>query len=182
MRSMTVFACAVFSLAIISPIVAGEGAETGSGYSFAWVDLQKVMKAYYKTDAMLEKFEKEKAAKEDEIKGMVGEIEKMEGELLLLTKAAREAKEDEILKRKVAVNTKIEEAEKELSAQSISKQGELVEDVMAVAEMLARKEGYTFIFRAEGLLYKDPALDLTDRVIGELNKGHEKEARKVEDE
>ena len=102
---------------------------------------------------------------------MVEEIEKMEAELILLNEKARLAKEEDIVKKKIAANRMINEAEQELGAQSLIKQGKLMADIIKVAEDLAAREGYTFIFRAEGLLYKDPALDCTDRIIMELNKG-----------
>jgi len=141
---------------------------------FGWVDLKKVMKAYYKTEEMMEQFEEAKEAKEAEVTKLVEGIEKMEAGLLLLSTQARKEKEEEILKQKMAVNMKIQEAEQELGNQSMLKQEELLKDIINVADDLAADEGYTFIFRGEVLLYKDPALDCSDRIIAILNKGQKK--------
>ncbi|MEA1927534.1 MAG: OmpH family outer membrane protein [Candidatus Auribacterota bacterium] len=141
---------------------------------YGWVDLKKVMKTYYKTEEMLAQFEEEKAAKEAEVTKLVEEIEKMEGKLLLLSKTARKEKEEAILRKKMEVNAMIQEAEQELGNKSRLKQETLLKDIIAVSDELADEGGYTFIFRGEVLLYKDPALDITDRIIAILNKGEEK--------
>jgi len=67
----------------------------------------------------------------------------------------------------------IQEAEQELGKQSMLKQENLLKDIIAVSDELAAREGYTFIFRGEVLLYKDPALDCSEQIITILNKGHE---------
>ena len=148
---------------------------------YGWMDLKQVMKDYYKTEEMLVQFEKEKEAKEAEVTKLVEEIENMEAGLLLLNDTARREKEEEILKKKISVNAMIKEAEQELGAESVIKQGKLLEDIIKESEILARKEGYTFIFRGEVLIYKDPALECTDQIIAELNKGQEKKKSVISD-
>ena len=97
----------------------------------------------------------------------------MDAGLLLLNTKARAEQEEKILKSKMAVNTLIQESEQELGKQSMLKQDKLLKDIIAVSDKLAAREGYTFIFRGEVLLYKDPALDCSDQIIAILNKGHE---------
>lgn len=149
-------------------------AEDSASPKYGWVDLKKVMKEYYKTEEMLKQFDAEKAAKEAEVTKLVEEIEKAEAGLLLLNKEARAEQEEAILKKKMAVNMMIQEAEQELGTQSLLKQEKLLKDIISVADELAVEEGYTFIFRGEVLLYKDPALDCSDRIIEILNKDQKK--------
>jgi Skp family chaperone for outer membrane proteins len=163
----------VFSLVAVfaSSLLAEES--SSNQIKFGWVDLKMVMKNYYKTEEVLSQFEKEKAVKEAEVKKLVDEIENMEAGLSRLSDTARREKEEEILKKKISVNAMIQEAEQELGNKSMAKQGKLLEEIIAQAEILARKEGYTFIFRGDMLIYKDPALECTNRIITELNKGRE---------
>ena len=172
------------AFSLVAAFVSDASAEESSPgrMKYGWVDLKKVMKGYYKTEEMLVQFEKEKEAKEAEVKKLVEEIENMEAGLLLLNDTARREKEEKILKKKISVNMMIQEAEQELGTQSIIKQGKLLEDIIKEAEALARKEGYTFIFRGEILIYKDPALECTDQIIAELNKGQEKEKSVISDQ
>jgi len=162
----------IFITTSVSAAVAEES--TSEPAKFGWVDLKKVMTEYYKTEEMLAQFEDEKAAKEAEVTKLVEEIEKMDAGLLLLSTKARAEQEEKILKKKMAVNMMVQQAEQELGNESLLKQEELLKDIIAVSDELAAKEGYTFIFRGETLLYKDPALDCSDRIIAILNKGQEK--------
>ncbi len=172
------------AFSLIAAFVSNASAEESSPgrMKYGWVDLKQVMKSYYKTEEMLVQFEKEKEAKEAEVQKLVEEIENMEAGLLLLNDAARREKEEEILKKKISVNAMIQEAEQELGSQSIIKQGVLLKDIIKEAEILARKEGYTFIFRGEVMIYKDPALECTDQIIAELNKGEEKGESVISDQ
>ncbi len=167
-RSLIILAALSLAASFTSNGSAEEAAPGPAKYG--WVDLKKVMKAYYKTEEMLQQFEDEKAAKEAEVTKLVDEIEKMDAGLLLLSKTARARQEEEILKKKMTVNTMIQEAEQELGKQSMLKQEKLLKDIIAVSDKLAAEEGYTIIFRGEVLLYKDPALDCSDRIITILNK------------
>ncbi len=144
----------------------------------AWIDLARVMKEYRRAGEMVTAFEEEKADREAEVQKMVAEIERMEGEMLLLSEQARKAREQEILRKKLAVNTMIEEAEEELSRQSVIRQKRLLEDISLVAEQIARRRGYAFVLRGEVLIFQDPGREITDEVIAELNRqGEEKESR-----
>ena len=181
MRNIILIIISLVFITTSAPSMLAEEATPGR-MKYGWVDLKQVMKEYYKTEEMLVQFEKEKEAKEAEVKKLVEEIENMEAGLLLLNDAARREKEEEILKKKISVNQMIQEAEQELGTQSIIKQGMLLEDIIKEAEILARKEGYTFIFRGEVLIYKDPALECTDQIIAELNKGQEKGKSVISDQ
>ncbi len=163
----------LIAVSLITAFVSNASAEEAAPgpAKFGWVNLKKVMTEYYKTEEMLQQFEDEKKAKEAEVTKLVEEIEKMDAGLLLLSTKARAEQEEKILKSKMEVNTLIQEAEQELGKESMLKQEELLKDIIAVSDDLAAKEGYTFIFRGEVLLYKDPALDCSDRIIAVLNKG-----------
>ena len=128
----------------------------------AWIDLPRGMKEYYRAEEMVDEFEQDKAAREAEVQKLIAEIDRMEGEMLLLSDKARADRTEEIMKKKLSVNAMIEEAERELSRQSIVRQGKLLEEVSRAAEEVARREGYAFVLRGEVMLFKDPAREITD--------------------
>lgn len=139
----------------------------------AWIDLPRVMKEYRRAAEVVAEFENDKAAREAEVQKLVADISRMEDELLLLREEVRKAREAEIMKKKLSVNAMIEEAEKELSRQSIIRQGRLIEEISAAAETVARRKGYPFVLRGEVMLVKDPSREITDEVIAELNRERE---------
>jgi len=173
MRNIILIIISLILITTCASAMAAEEESTPGPAKYGWVDLKKIMKTYYKTEEMLKQFEDEKAAKEAEVTKLVEEIEKMDAGLLLLSTKARAEQEEKILKNKMAVNMMIQEAEQELGKQSMLKQENLLKDIIAVSDELAAREGYTFIFRGEVLLYKDPALDCSEQIITILNKGHE---------
>ncbi len=136
----------------------------------AWIDLPGVLQGYQRAEEMVADFEKEKAAHEAEVEKVISEIERLEGEMLLLSEQAKAARQEAILKKKISVNAMIEKAERELSRKSMIHQAKLVEEVSAAAGRVARREGYAYVIRKEVLLYQDPDREITDRVIAELEK------------
>ncbi|MDP8235793.1 MAG: OmpH family outer membrane protein [Candidatus Erginobacter occultus] len=163
-----------FTLVMVFSLFAGggfaeEAAETGAD-RIAWIDLPEVMQEYGRAEEMVADFEKEKADREAEVEKVIAEIERLEGEMLLLSDQAKAARREEILKKKISVNAMIEQAERELSRQSMLRQGKLLEEISAAAEKVARREGYDFVIRGEVLLYQNPEREITDGVIAELNR------------
>ncbi len=163
----------IFLAALLLPVTAGvlraEEESTLTG-GIAWIDLPRVMKEYRRAEEVVAEFEKDKAAREAEVQKLVAEIDRMEDELLLLREEVRKAREAEIMKKKLSVNAMIEEAERELSRQSMIRQGRLLEEISAAAETVARRKGYPFVFRGEVMLVRDPSREITDEVIAELNR------------
>jgi Skp family chaperone for outer membrane proteins len=166
------FAFLIISVGTFSGRAGEETAETGG---IAWVDLPRVLKEYRRAEEMVSEFERDKATREAEVQKSIAEIERMEGEMLLLSEKARKTREEEIMKKKLSVNAMIEEAERELSRQSMLRQGKLLEEVSAAAEKVALREGYAFVLRGEVMLFKDSAREITEEVISELNR-REKES------
>jgi len=176
MRKISIFLALLVLLTAAGRAPAEEG-NSDSPDRIAWIDLPRVMKEYRRAGEMVEAFEEEKAAREAEVKEMVAEIERMEGEMLLLSEQARKARQEEILRKKLGVNAMIEEAEEELARQSVIRQKRLLDDISLVAERIALRRGYSFILRGEVLIFQDPGREITDEVIEELNRGGEEKER-----
>ncbi len=169
MKKFTILTVTLFLLGAPGiPAAAEEEAAAAGG--IAWIDLPRVMREYHRAKDLVEEFEKEKAAREAQIQELIDEIERLEGEMLLLSDRARGARAEEVMKKKIAVNRMIEAAERELSMQSMLRQEDLLEEISAAAETVARREGYAYVLRREVLLYQDPEREITDAVIEELNR------------
>ncbi len=169
MKYFAILTAALFLFGAAGILAAADEDAAATG-GIAWIELPRVMREYHRAKDMVEEFEKEKAAREAEVQKLIDEIERMEGEMMLLSDQARAARAEEVLKKKIAVNRMIEEAERELSMQSMIRQGDLLEEIAAAAEKIALREGYSFVLRREVLLYGDPAREITDAVIEELSR------------
>ncbi len=137
---------------------------------FAWIDLEKVIQGYHKTEPIVAKLEKEKDKKEGEVKKLIEEIKMMEGKLALMTESARRKQEKAIAKKRLAASTLIQEAERDLSLLEVNEMEKVIEEVKKRAAELAEEGGYIFIFLSNTIIYKDPALNLTDKLLEVLNK------------
>lgn len=157
-------------LFVVGGFAEEEAGVTAGADRIAWIDLPRVLQGYQRAEEMVADFEKEKAAHEAEVEKVIAEIERLEGEMLLLSASAKASRQETILKKKISVNTMIEKAERELSRKSMIHQAKLVEEVSAAAEIVARREGYAYVIRKEVLLYQNLDREITDRVIAELEK------------
>lgn len=161
------------ALILAAFLISAGGGVMADELKFGWVDLEQVFRGYYKTEKTLDSLEEEIKQKEAEVKKLVEEIRQMEAAKELMREDERLKQEKEIVKKKLAANTLRQKAERELGQQIIIEKGKLLEEIIEKIEELARRESYTFIFRGELpeiVLYKDPSLDLTNRVLKEVNK------------
>lgn len=150
-------------------LIAEEAVPSGNS-KFAWVDLKKVIQGYHKTEPIVERLEKAKQRKEDEIKKLVDEIKIMEAKVGLMNESGRRQQEKEIAQKRLAASTLIQEAERDLNLLEFTEMEKVIGEIKERAAELAKESGCTFIFLSEALLYKDPALDLTEKLLEELNK------------
>lgn len=96
--------------------------------------------------------------------------ERIEREAAVMSREAREEKEIEF--RVKARN--LQEKEKRYRSEFVGKQRQEVDNlrkvVLEIAQDLGKKEGYTMVISKVGVLYHDPAVDLTDVVVKLLNE------------
>jgi outer membrane protein len=114
--------------------------------------------------------ERMEAEIEKDKKELQGLKEKIEREAMVMSREAREEKEIEF--RVKARN--LQEKEKRYRNDFMNKQREEVDnlrrEVLAIAQELGKKEGFTMVVSKVGVLYHDAAVDLTDRVVKMLNQ------------
>jgi outer membrane protein len=114
-----------------------------------------------------ERMEAELNKDKDELKSLK---EKLEREAMVMSREAREEKEIEF--RVKARN--LQEKEKRYRAEFVGKQRQEVDKlrkvVLEIAQDVGKKEGFTLIVSKVGVLYHDSSVDLTDKVVKELNQ------------
>ena len=114
-----------------------------------------------------ERTEAELTNVQDELKSLK---EKMEREAMVMSREAREEKEIEF--RVKARN--FQEKEQDFRKMYVEKRNKEVNNlrkvVVEIAQEIGKKEGFTMVMSNAGVLYNDPAIDLTDKVVAMLNQ------------
>ena len=64
-----------------------------------------------------------------------------------------------------------QDAKEQLKRRNVTLVSDLIKDIRKVVEELGRDEGYTVILEknAQGVMYTDDALDITDKVVERYN-------------
>ena len=140
----------------------------------AVVDLAKVIRSYKRSEELSEQLKGEIQKRQDELSKSRVEIEKVGKELGetvdTFSKKEKEIKEG-IFKQRV---TDLREMEQKFNLElrniQMNMQTEVSRKINEVAEVIAKKEGYTLVISKGIVIYNGAKNDITDKVIDELNK------------
>jgi outer membrane protein len=114
-----------------------------------------------------ERMEAELTKDKDELQALK---DKMEREAMVMSREAREEKEIEF--RVKARN--LQEKDQRYRGEFVGKQRQEIDAlrkvVLEIAQEIGKKEGYTLVVSKVGVLYADPSVDLTDKVVKLLNQ------------
>jgi outer membrane protein len=137
------------------------------------VDLQKVLEMSNAGKAAQGELKAQRDKMQADLKQRGTEIQEIEArmsrEAMVMSKEAREEKEREhrikasdfqALQRKY--QSDLQETERKLM-------GVLQKEISELVAEMAKKDGYTLIISNIGVIYAQPAVDLTERLIQELN-------------
>ena len=94
----------------------------------------------------------------------------MEREATVMSREAREEKEIEFRVKARNLQEKDQRYRQEFVGKQRQEIDELRKVVLEIAQEVGKKEGFTIIVSKVGVLYNDPAVDLTDKVVQMLNK------------
>jgi len=149
-------------------LVAGRSVE-GAELKMAYVNLPKVFENYDKTKASEAVLEKQGKEKEGEFESRMNELKKMRQNLELLSADAREAKGREIEQKSDELQRFRTNTARDLRLERDKIAKEILKEIQDGVEVYASAGGYSFVFDSGGLLYGQPAYDITDDVIKKLN-------------
>ena len=141
---------------------------------FGLIDFQRVVEKSTPGQRVEADLKKEGERMEAELKKDKEELQalkdKMEREAMVMSREAREEKEIEF--RVKARN--LQEKDQRYRQEFVGKQRQEIDNlrkvVLEIAQEIGKKEGFTMIVSKVGVLYNDPSVDLTDKVVQLLNK------------
>ncbi len=145
-----------------------------------YIDSKRILAEYPDAVEAQSKFDTELQAWQQEAEAKRQEIEELERELeaqrLLLSDETRSEKEAEIDRRKLEMTRFFEEVwgdEGKAARRNLELTKGIVERVNKVLERLGEAEGFDVIMDAAagGIVFAREELDLTDRLLAELEKG-----------
>ena len=138
------------------------------------VDFQQVVEKSEPGQRVEAGLKKEGERMEAELKKDKEELEalkeKMEREATVMSREAREEKEIEFRVKARNLQEKDQRYRQEFVGKQRQEIDELRKVVLEIAQEVGKKEGFTIIVSKVGVLYNDPAVDLTDKVVQMLNK------------
>jgi outer membrane protein len=157
-------------LAFSSPLPAADVVKLG------FFDMQTIIDRSEPGKSGAQKFETEKekvrqelAAKVSELQGMDDEFKKKEH---IWSQDVKKIKAQEIMTKKMEYDRFRQEANRRLSQEEQKMLQPISEKIMDIIFRIGKEEGYTMILemRRAGLAYAPDSLNLTDRIIRELNE------------
>ena len=173
-RSNILLIVCFFSLFWINSANAADVAKIGVA------NLQRVLEASNPGKSAQDEIKQQKDKMEQELTQKGGEIEELRKQLerdsMVMSKEKREEKEREV---RIKLNdfkslqkryrTELQKLEKRLV-------NALLRDVSTLVEEIGKKEGYLLIINNSGVMYSPGSIDITDRLIKELNARHAKKS------
>ena len=157
----------------------------GKGLKIGFVDPQKVLdeslfgKEIQKSiNEYVQSRQKIVDLEEKELKKLQEEITKQKD---ILSPEAKKKKEETFQRRFMEYQQKVNELQKEIEHRKAEKLNEFNEKLKEVVTRIGLEEGYTAIFNNPDMnliIYAQPAANITDRVIAEMNKDFLKEEKK----
>ena len=142
----------------------------GTSLKIGFVNLEEVMRGYYKAEKTLARLDIDLKEKEAAVEKMADEIKKLRAEKELLSESARLKKEEEIMEKTMALRKFRQEVEQDLEFKIHAERKKLEKENRDKIEEKAKAMGYALVFVGELILYKDPSLNITAEIVKELNR------------
>ena len=140
------------------------------------VDIETVFQQYHKTAENKKKYEQEQNKQQAEITKRQDKIKQLndayEKQKDTLSADAKQTKENEIKKESEDLLTFAKNADQALETQKNKIVSETLKDINAAIKDLALKGKYDLILDSTAVLYAPEGTDLTQQVLGILNKGY----------
>jgi outer membrane protein len=137
------------------------------------LDLQKILETSESGKSIQNELKTQKEKMESDLKQKGAEIEtigkRLEREAMVMSKDMREEKERE---QRIKINdfkTLQKKYRSDLQALEAQLMNGLQDDLKNLVETMGKKEGYLMIINKLGVLYAPSSIDITDKVIEQLN-------------
>jgi len=170
----SIFLVSIFSFFVLASAQAADVAKIGV------LNMQRVLTTSDPGKAAQAEIKKQRDKMLQDLKEKGAEIDelgkKFERESMVMSKEMREEKEREY---RIRIND-FKTLEKKYNTQSQDLQkkllNEIIKDVYAIAEKIGKNEGYLMIIRSEGVMYSPDSIDITDKLIKQMNESYAKKS------
>ena len=149
-----------------------------------YFDMQRVIDRSEMGQEGAEKFKAEKEKVREQLAAKVQEIKEMDDEFKkkepIWSQEMKKSKAQALMSKKMEYERATYEANRQLGQQEQMLLRPIKEKVLEIVARIGKEEGYTMIWemRRSGLAYAPTSLEITDRVIRELNELAAKETGK----
>ncbi len=159
--------------ALVAVLLCGPAVFAADGAKIAVINLQTVLETSMIGKAAQEKLKAQRDKLEADLKQKGTELQELEKRLqresMVMSKEAREEKERELRIKASDLQALQKKYRNDLQDLERDLMGELQKEISALVDEIGKKEGYTLIVSSIGVLYHQPAVDITRRLVEELN-------------
>jgi outer membrane protein len=159
--------------AVVALVALSVPVQAAEGTRIAVVNLQTVLETSVAGKAAQEQLKTQRDKLEGDLKQKGNELQELEKRLqrdsMVMSKETREDKEREF--RIKASDFQALQKKYRSDLQDLERQlmGDLQKDISALVSEIGKKEGYQLVISSIGVLYSQPAIDITARLVQELN-------------
>ncbi|MDP8266321.1 MAG: OmpH family outer membrane protein [Candidatus Aceula meridiana] len=150
---------------VLSPVSFAQTAQ-----KIAYVDLSRVFDEYNKTGDFDKVLEEKSVKYQKERNSKLEKIQEAERKLTLLKESERQKLQDQIQKNKDALLGFDRKNQTDLRKERDEKIREILLEIEGVVKSYAEKEKYDLILNDRVLIYGSKNIELTDIIVGILNK------------
>ncbi|OGX16317.1 MAG: hypothetical protein A2166_04165 [Omnitrophica WOR_2 bacterium RBG_13_41_10] len=165
----TTLVVGIFVLSLVIIVGASYAAD-----KFAYVDLSKAFSEYEKTKSYDKVLTEKETVYDTERNKKVDEVKQFQDKMNLLSDKEKEAKKPEFETKLKALQEYDRQKQTDLRKEQDTRMKEILKDIEDAVKQYAEKEGYTLVFNDRVLVYQTKSMDITDKILGILNKGTKK--------
>jgi len=173
-------ALTVMAVAILCVLGGGVRAIGADASKIAVVNLQTVLETSVAGKAAQNELKTQKDKLEADLKQKGNELQELEKRLqreaMVMSKETREEKERELRIKASDIQALQKKYRSDLQDLERRLMGQLQKDISDIVAEIGKKEGYQLIVSNIGVLYSQPAMDITNRLIQDLNAKSGKKA------
>jgi Skp family chaperone for outer membrane proteins len=139
-----------------------------------YVDLSRTFSEYGKTKDYDKVLGEKQTAYTTERDKKVAEVRQLQEKMSLLSEKEKEAKKGDLENKVKDLQEYDRQKQTDLRKDQDEKMKEILKDIEDAVKQQAEKDGYTMVFNDRVLVYQNKSMDITDKIIGILNKGGKK--------
>jgi outer membrane protein len=153
----------------------GLSAGQDNALKIGFVDVQKVLNESTRGKEAKGKLEKERDAKQQDIRAREEEIKKLEADFQkqasVLSEVARKERQETITRKIRDLRRLFEDFNRDLQKRETELLNEILREIRRVIVAYGKEHQYTLILEAQsGIIYASQGADLTDEILADFNK------------